>query len=207
MEVKCCHCATIVWRSPSQLSASTFCSRVCRKSASRPDVQCRGCSATFARNPKEPLRQYCTWECFKASRHVVTTCQVCGVGFDSYVSEQAKRTERNHITCCSRACRNVYTSLLLGGDGTWSSDRRSAKRRRGHQWRLTRAAYLKTVGPTCEGCSGAPITEVHHLHPVAGGGEPYSFDNLMAVCKPCHDLMHEQLRRGVFWDSFEGTGR
>lgn len=207
MEVNCCHCGATVQRSPSQVRGRTFCSRACIKAASRPLVTCRGCAATFARKPAEPRRQYCTWECFKSSRHVLTTCQVCGDDFDSYTSEQAKRDERNHVACCSRSCRNVYTSRLLGGDGTWSSDRRPTKRGRGHQWRLTRAAYLKTVGPTCEGCSGAPVTEVHHLHPIAAGGEPYAFDNLMAVCRPCHDLMHDQLRRGVFWDSFEGAPR
>jgi 5-methylcytosine-specific restriction endonuclease McrA len=57
--------------------------------------------------------------------------------------------------------------------------------------------------PVCEGCGGAPITQVHHLHPTASGGALYDFDNLMAVCNDCHDNMHAQLREGAFWDSFE----
>lgn len=59
------------------------------------------------------------------------------------------------------------------------------------------------VGGECEGCEGGPAIEVHHLRPRAMGGDLYAFDNLMAVCKDCHENMHIQLREGKFWDSFE----
>lgn len=35
--------------------------------------------------------------------------------------------------------------------------------------------------------------------------DPYAFDNLMAVCRSCHDNMHEQIKIGSFWCSFEGV--
>ena len=184
-----------------------FCDRECRKAFYRPQVTCCGCQKSFQRNPKQPADQYCSWECFKASRHVLETCQVCGDPFDSYVCETRKRVERGHVPCCSRDCRNVYTSLLLGGDGTWiEGGRYNPKRSRGSKWREVRAAYIAQLpNPVCEGCSGAPITQVHHLHPTASGGDLYDFNNLMAVCDDCHDNMHAQLREGAFWDSFEGA--
>jgi 5-methylcytosine-specific restriction endonuclease McrA len=172
----------------------------------RRPVTCRGCGGTFARNPRMPTRQYCTWECFKASRHVMVKCDVCGTPFSRYLSETRKTVQRGHITCCSRACRNRHTSLLLGGDGSWFAGRRSPKRSRHRKWRRVRMQYMASVGGVCEGC-GARAVEVHHLFPVAGGGEVLDFDNLMAVCKDCHDNMHAQLRAGAFADSIAEARR
>jgi predicted HNH restriction endonuclease len=45
---------------------------------------------------------------------------------------------------------------------------------------------------------------VHHLRPIAGGGDLVDFDNLMAVCAGCHENMHWQLREGYFWCSMLG---
>ena len=181
----------------------TFCNRSCRHNYYLYEKICRGCSAIFMRDSSQPKRQYCSWECFKYSRHVQLLCVVCNKLFDSYVSEHRKRIHRNHVTCCSRSCRNTYTSLLLGGDGNWvEGGQYNVKRQRGYTWRLVRDAYMKHVGGVCEGCGGS-ATQVHHLYPVAAGGELYDFDNLMAACSDCHDNMHTQLRNGAFWCSLE----
>lgn len=171
----------------------------------RRPITCRGCGETFARDPERPKRQYCTWDCFKASRHVIETCTVCGAEFDSYLSEARKREARGHKPCCSRACRNSYTSTLLGGDGEWVPGGKYKPGRLDYRWRVVRAAYLQMVGNVCEGCEGAPVEHVHHLHPRGMGGAVYRFDNLMAVCADCHLNMHDQIRAGAFWDSFEGV--
>jgi 5-methylcytosine-specific restriction endonuclease McrA len=172
----------------------------------RRPIVCRGCGETFARMPEQPKRQYCTWDCFKRSRHVTLTCTVCSRAFDSYASEARKRTERGHVVCCSRACRNVHTSKLLGGAGTWvPGGRHAPSRRPSGIWRKARTEYLRGVGGMCEGC-GERAIEVHHLHPVAAGGDLTSFDNLMAVCRDCHENMHTQIRAGAFWCSFEAVG-
>lgn len=206
MEVTCANCGTALRRSPSHVRPLSFCNVECRKAYHRPLIPCRGCEASFPRNPKEPGRQYCTWECFKASRHVQVTCVVCEAGFDSYLSEQRKREERSSVACCSADCRNVYTSLLLGGDGTWvPGGRHNPKKVSAWRWLQCRRAYLAMVGDVCEGCGGARVEHVHHLHPRAMGGALYDFGNLMAVCWECHDNMHAQLREGAFWDSFEGV--
>ncbi len=201
--VRCLHCRKVQLRSPSHVSGQVFCDRECRKAYHRPDVACAGCPSTFKRDPLQPDRLYCTWDCFKASRHVTLICVVCDSLFDSYLSEARKREERGHVPCCSEGCRNSYTSLLLGGDGTWvPGGQYKRSRNRGYRWRVVRQQYLTLVRGRCEGCE-APAVEVHHLHPVAAGGDLLAFDNLMACCKSCHENMHWQLAAGHFRCSFE----
>ena len=165
-------------------------------------LTCRGCAQDFPRNPRQPKRQYCTWECFKSSRHVSLICAVCETPFDSYLSEARKREARGHVACCSRACRNVRTSLVLGGDGTWAVGGRYGKPNQRPGWTKLRRAYLKAVRGQCEGCGGC-AAEVHHLQPLARGGELLEWSNLVAVCKGCHENMHAQLRAGAFDGCFE----
>lgn len=170
----------------------------------RRPIRCAGCARDFLRDPRQPKRKYCTWECFKQSRHVTLTCSVCHKDFDSYKSEEAKRVARNHAVCCSRACRNVHTSRLLGGDGTWEVGGRHGKPNQRPGWTKARRAYLKTVGGACEGC-GDMAVEVHHLQPLSRGGELLEFSNLMAACKACHENMHAQLLAGSFDCCFEAS--
>lgn len=176
------------------------CSRECYMQSKRGLKTCRGCGALMVRDLNTSGKQYCTWDCFKKSRHVVLQCHVCGNSFESYLSEAKKREARGHKPCCSASCRNTYTSILLGGDGSWVVGGRYIKPGRSPRpgWRKIREAYMRSVGGRCEGCETEPAINVHHLHPIASGGELLDFDNLMAVCKSCHDNMHEQLRSGAF---------
>lgn len=61
-------------------------------------------------------------------------------------------------------------------------------RRYGRQWRKIRARYV-AEHPLCEQCQKedrlTPTQEVHHILPLSKGGT-HDFDNLMALCKPCH---------------------
>ncbi len=65
-------------------------------------------------------------------------------------------------------------------------------RRRILQWRRDRlgAIVFKREHGTCQGCGATGVAlELHHRVPEAGGGrnEP---DNLLALCRPCHDRAH-----------------
>jgi 5-methylcytosine-specific restriction endonuclease McrA len=190
------------------MKGKVFCSRDCRRAFYRSPKTCPGCSRLFERSPTQPAKLYCSWDCFKRSRHVTLICVECAVPFDSYLSEARKREKRGRVPCCSRSCRNAYTSKLLGGDGTWipkgayPRSKRFADGRASYQrWRHVRQLYLAAVGGTCEGeCGGRPAKQVHHLVPVGKGGPLFEFDNLMAVCDECHRDMHWQLDRGIFDD-------
>jgi 5-methylcytosine-specific restriction protein A len=61
-------------------------------------------------------------------------------------------------------------------------------KRYGSQWRKVRAQYL-SAHPLCERCERhgklTAATEVHHIRPLDNGGTN-DFENLMALCKPCH---------------------
>lgn len=63
-----------------------------------------------------------------------------------------------------------------------------AKKRYGYRWKKIRAAFLARQ-PLCEMCRQegryTDATEVHHVKPLAEGGTN-DFENLMALCKPCH---------------------
>lgn len=54
------------------------------------------------------------------------------------------------------------------------------------RWRSLRAAFLR-AHPLCALCSRpTPATEVDHIVAIRDGGAPWSWDNLQALCKPCH---------------------
>jgi 5-methylcytosine-specific restriction protein A len=59
----------------------------------------------------------------------------------------------------------------------------------GQRWREIRLAKLK-VNPLCEMCEAGgmtePATEVHHVLPLEEGGTNSS-DNLMSLCRSCHE--------------------
>ena len=58
----------------------------------------------------------------------------------------------------------------------------------GRRWRRLRHLVLAD-SPACKECD-RPATEVHHIQPVSDGGEPYEIDNLMPLCRLCHDRQH-----------------
>jgi 5-methylcytosine-specific restriction endonuclease McrA len=55
-------------------------------------------------------------------------------------------------------------------------------------WRRTRSDYLWHVGKWCEVCHLGKATEVHHVTYKNLGNE--GFADLMAVCKRCHQRIH-----------------
>lgn len=69
----------------------------------------------------------------------------------------------------------------------WQRDPKINKRYN-HRWRKIRNAYINQH-PICEDCLEAgrytPAQEVHHVVPLEHGGS-HDFENLRALCKPCH---------------------
>ena len=57
------------------------------------------------------------------------------------------------------------------------------------RWRRVRAIYLSRH-PLCERCKQhgwlRPAVDVHHIKPIADGGDVYDLGNLEALCRTCH---------------------
>ena len=72
---------------------------------------------------------------------------------------------------------------------TWDDSRGSAAER-GYDshWHKFRNTYLR-AHPLCSDC-GKPSCIVHHVRPLADGGDKYDVDNLKALCLDCHARIH-----------------
>jgi len=61
------------------------------------------------------------------------------------------------------------------------------------RWRKVRSAHL-AAHPWCADC-GEPATEVHHILPLADGGN-HDQENLMSLCHDCHSRLTLASARG-----------
>lgn len=65
----------------------------------------------------------------------------------------------------------------------------------GRSWKRIRDRYIQQH-PLCERCQKegrlTPVDEVHHILPVSQGGRSTQ-DNLMSLCRSCHNLIHVEL--------------
>lgn len=65
----------------------------------------------------------------------------------------------------------------------------------GHAWKRIRDRYA-AAHPLCEECLKegklVPMEEVHHIIPVSRGGTSTE-DNLMSLCRSCHNKKHVEL--------------
>jgi 5-methylcytosine-specific restriction endonuclease McrA len=61
------------------------------------------------------------------------------------------------------------------------------------EWRKTKDEYIKH-NSLCELClsegKNKRSDDVHHITPLTAGGEPFSEDNLIALCDSCHSGIH-----------------
>ena len=92
-----------------------------------------------------------------------------------------------NITDNPRGYCDVHAKLEFKEYDKFIRDPESRKRY-GYQWKKIRARFLNQH-PLCEMCRRqgryTAATEVHHIKPLAEGGTN-DFNNLMALCKPCH---------------------
>lgn len=65
----------------------------------------------------------------------------------------------------------------------------------GRAWKRIRDRYA-AAHPLCEVCLRenrlVPVQEVHHILPVSRGGT-HSEDNLMSLCRSCHEKIHREM--------------
>ena len=58
------------------------------------------------------------------------------------------------------------------------------------RWAAARRFVLRRDGFRCRDCRLAGVLEVHHVRPLAKGGDPYDVENLRALCRGCHIVTH-----------------
>lgn len=59
-------------------------------------------------------------------------------------------------------------------------------------WKSIRQKVLERDNHTCQACLDAKASDVHHLHYQNLGSETAL--ELVSVCRPCHDKIHEKVR-------------
>ena len=68
-------------------------------------------------------------------------------------------------------------------------------RKYGRAWKQIRERYAAR-NPLCERCLSegrmTPVDEVHHIVPIKKGGTN-SEDNLMSLCRSCHNKIHVEM--------------
>jgi len=67
------------------------------------------------------------------------------------------------------------------------------------RWKKTRIVVLKRDKFTCQVCGKKPAKFVHHINLASHTPEMvFDFDNLITVCKNCHDNWHERNPEGSY---------
>ncbi len=69
------------------------------------------------------------------------------------------------------------------------------KKKYGRAWKRIRDSYVQ-AHPFCERCFErgilTPVDEVHHIVPISRGGT-HARNNLMSLCRSCHNKIHHEL--------------
>lgn len=141
--------------------------------------------------------------------HVRKQCQSCGTlsgaSLPGYSTEQ-----KNALPCVDadkRAmamnkwdfvrqfvdrCRQLLDQKKQDKDTLWW--RQYETYLNSEKWKDKRRRVLDRDGHLCQACLKRPATQAHHKSYEFVGQEPL-FD-LISVCKPCHDKLHELRRNG-----------
>ena len=104
------------------------------------------------------------------------------------VNASRERERERVITWTVEMIRHGFSehgSRTMVPDMIWSSD----------YWKAVRGAVLIAYGGKCYICQ-EKAEEVHHIRPrhLHGSDAP---DNLMPLCKRCHDEIHRRLDKGL----------
>lgn len=87
---------------------------------------------------------------------------------------------------------------LTGRNRSWCRGNCSYEFYSKYIWSNLRAKLLRKVGYKCQACSKNEITlEVHHIHPIALGGDPFEEENLIVLCFDCHLDAHSKLEATI----------
>ena len=64
------------------------------------------------------------------------------------------------------------------------------------RWRKLRARIVERDGWLCQWCAEKGLTvagvEVHHIKAILDNGAPFDPDNLVLLCRPCHETTRQR---------------
>jgi 5-methylcytosine-specific restriction endonuclease McrA len=106
-----------------------------------------------------------------------------------------------------RLCPRCGTTLPETSKGRCTSCRRETEREKSRRrrqtqrdirdaraWQLVRETVRRRDGDACRACGGRENLGVHHIIPLAEGGAPLDPDNLVTLCRLCHEREESKSR-------------
>lgn len=91
--------------------------------------------------------------------------------------------------------KKISTTLLQG--------RKPAPSYYGASWRFSRTSCLQRDSYTCQACGGTTELQVHHWTPYRFCFDN-SLDNLVTLCRGCHQDLHKDYKKEGFIEEAEG---
>jgi hypothetical protein len=74
------------------------------------------------------------------------------------------------------------------------------------EWAILRLAIILRARSRCQACGARARLEVHHIIKRSQGGSDFDLDQLVALCRPCHDLTDAPYRDGRLLVTPRGDG-
>jgi len=75
------------------------------------------------------------------------------------------------------------------------------------EWKAIRAQVLARAGWRCQACGVRRRLDVHHVVKRSQGGSDFDLDQLVALCRWCHDQTDAPYERGRLVVTILGDGR
>lgn len=202
-ETDCDYCGETYEKRKSLIERydNNYCSMECRNEDYRSDrvkFECEECgkvSETKKSKFERHDHNYCSRECSAKAKSIDanTTCDFCGKAI--YVKPY--RFERSENIFCSNQCKGHFyeENDLLKGENhpNWQGGPDTIDElRESNYYKNWCKQILARDNFACQKCKkkGGKL-QVHHIEPVSESPEKVmDEDNVMAICKPCHQEKH-----------------
>lgn len=179
-ETDCVVCGTTVKRSPSRIDNNTVCSDECFYEHQRNQVttECENCGETL--EVKESVFErkeylFCDRECYKSA----------------WTGEITPHFGKESPWLPNMSGEDHPMYGVRGEDAPgWKEDSIDQNWRKSRKWYRVRKDVLDRDDYECQDCGTGDELNVHHIEPVCDGGDKFSLDNLVTLCREHHYERH-----------------